>query len=373
MPKFDRKRFFDGFKQEFDPTLDQSQVDGINFLLDHFEADKIWTDSRYVAYALATIYHETAGSMQPVEEGYYLGSPRRVAAFQKTLRYSPFYGRGYVQLTWKKNYEKAGKALGPDFVSNPDLVMVKENAFAIMTLGMFQGWFTGKKLADFINVDHTDYVGARKIINGTDRAGLIAGYARKFEKLLRDSAAAQSPANTDTPSANSQTNANNGQSADASNTPPPIKTVVEQTQTDATTDGDTTHTEKTTVTADSNVAVEKEEHPGFFASIWKKVTGAVVAVGGFNAITDGAKQAQVFGLSANFWQSVFVIVAIGVAIWLLIEAFKWFFGVYLKRSRTEKLAEINSTPSNVVVIVPRDQLAKYDADPNWVVIRRNET
>lgn len=185
--KFNRKKFFDGFKKHFDSSLDQSQVDGIEFLLTSFEKEPLWKDVRHIAYALATIYHETAASMQPVEEGYYLGSPTRVKNFQKTLRYYPYFGRGYVQLTWERNYVKAGKALGVDFVKNPKLVMQPDYSFQILTRGMFEGWFTGKKLSTYIHGTVCDYVNARKIINGTDKAGLIAGYARLFEKLLRDS------------------------------------------------------------------------------------------------------------------------------------------------------------------------------------------
>ena len=75
--KFARKKFFDGFKKHFDSSLDQSQVDGVEFLLTSFEKEPLWKDVRHIAYALATVYHETAASMQPVEEGYYLGSPTR--------------------------------------------------------------------------------------------------------------------------------------------------------------------------------------------------------------------------------------------------------------------------------------------------------
>lgn len=189
--KFNRKKFFDGFKKNFDSSLDQAQVDGIEFLLTSFEAEPLWKDVRHIAYALATVYHETAASMQPVEEGYYLGSPTRVKNFQKTLRYYPYFGRGYVQLTWETkripNYSKASKALGVDFVKNPSLVMRPDYSFQILTRGMFEGWFTGKKLSTYIHGTVCDYVGARKIINGTDKAGLIAGYARLFEKLLKDS------------------------------------------------------------------------------------------------------------------------------------------------------------------------------------------
>lgn len=189
--KINHTQFFDGFKQNFDPSLTQAQVDGIEFLLTSFENDPQWTNVRCVAYAFATIYHETNGSMQPVEEGYYLGSPERVHAFQKTLRYYPYFGRGYVQLTWdsgnKLNYDHAGAAIGVDLKHHPELALEKNNAFKIMTWGMFTGAFTGHKLTQFITANHTDYHNAREVINGLDKAALIAGYARLFESILNNS------------------------------------------------------------------------------------------------------------------------------------------------------------------------------------------
>lgn len=187
--KFDRKTFFDGVKERLDPTLNQVQVEGFEFLLGQFEAEPLWSDVRHTAYALATVWHETAYSMQPVEECYYLGSRAKVRAAQKKLRYFPHFGRGYVQLTWGKNYEKAGKKLGVDLVADPGLALDPVIAFKVMTFGMFEGWFTGVKLKNFIHGDKCDYVNARKIINGLDKAGVIAGYARSFEKILKSSAA----------------------------------------------------------------------------------------------------------------------------------------------------------------------------------------
>lgn len=187
--KFDRKTFFDGVKERLDPTLNQVQVEGFEFLLGQFEAEPLWSDVRHTAYALATVWHETAYSMQPVEECYYLGSRSKVRAAQKKLRYFPYFGRGYVQLTWGKNYEKAGKKLGVDLVADPGLALDPVIAFKVMTFGMFEGWFTGVKLKNFIHDDKCDYVNARKIINGLDKAGVIAGYARSFEKILKSSAA----------------------------------------------------------------------------------------------------------------------------------------------------------------------------------------
>lgn len=186
--RFDRKKFFDGFRDRLDSTIKQEQIDGLEFLLGRFETTDAWADVRHIAYALATIFHETAYSFQPVEEGYYLGSSARVKRFQKTLRYYPFFGRGYVQLTWKANYDKAGKALGLDLVNKPELALDPDVAFDVLTLGLFRGWFGGK-LTTYINDKKTDYVNARRCVNILDKAGIIAGYARSFEKILRDSAA----------------------------------------------------------------------------------------------------------------------------------------------------------------------------------------
>lgn len=187
---FDRKTFFDGFRNDIDSSISAEQVDGIEFLLGKIEADPKWKDVRHIAYALATVYHETAGSFQPVEEGYYLGSSARVKRFQKTLRYFPYFGRGYVQTTWKKNYERVDKAFGTDTVNHPELALDPKIAYQTMTAGMHEGWFTGKKLSDYIKAQFCDYKNARRIINGVDKAALIAGYAKQFEKILRDSSAA---------------------------------------------------------------------------------------------------------------------------------------------------------------------------------------
>ncbi len=158
----------------FKGRLKQSQVDGMNFILDQWN-ETGFTNRQWLAYALATAYHETARTMQPIRE---FGRGRG-KKYGRT-----YYGRGYVQLTWKTNYKKASQHLGIDFERNPDLVMVPENAAYIMFHGMADGWFSGTKFADHINDNQRDYRNARRIINGTDRAGDIADYALKFEAAL---------------------------------------------------------------------------------------------------------------------------------------------------------------------------------------------
>lgn len=136
-----------------------------------------------VAYILATAYWETARTMKPVVEAYWLSEGWR----KRNLRYYPYYGRGYVQLTWKDNYERAGKKLKTDFIKYPGLLETAEYAAPILVIGMKEGWFTGKKLSDYLRIGYLDYKGARRIVNGTDKDDIIAGIAKDYEDVLVES------------------------------------------------------------------------------------------------------------------------------------------------------------------------------------------
>ena len=181
-----RKAFFDGIRPDlFSRTLTQDQVNGIDAILDEWEVRKL-TDLRWLAYMLATTYHETNMTMQPVREAYWLSEEWR----RRNLRYYPWYGRGYVQLTWEDNYKKMGRLLGVNLLANLDLAMDPRIAAAIMFEGMMKadstvGDFTGKCLEMYFNDTVDDPIGARRIINGTDKADLIAGYHRGFLSDLR--------------------------------------------------------------------------------------------------------------------------------------------------------------------------------------------
>ena len=170
----------------FGGSLSQSQVDGINAILDQWDK-LVLTDLRWLAYMLATAKHETANTMQPIAEyghgaGHPYGRPGKDGG-------QIAYGRGYVQLTWDYNYEHADKELGLNgaLVSNYDLAMQPNIAAQIMFGGMISGWFTGKKLADYFHNGMADWINARKIINGLDKAATIAGYGKVFYQALLDS------------------------------------------------------------------------------------------------------------------------------------------------------------------------------------------
>lgn len=146
------------------------------------------------AYLLATAYHETAATMQPITEygGKKYFDKYDVGSIARALGNTPeadgdgyfFRGRGYVQITGRANYEKAGRFLKVNLVEKPDLALDPVIAAAIMIRGSTEGWFTGKKLGQYVNNTHADYISARRVINGLDKAKLIASYAEVFEQAL---------------------------------------------------------------------------------------------------------------------------------------------------------------------------------------------
>jgi putative chitinase len=194
---FDRKKFFDGYRIRFGP-LTQDLVDAIEFLLAQIEQDvrfgETETDRRQIAYCLGTFKWETAHSMRPIDE---IGSN---SYFNK--RYGPqtkvgkvlgntkagdgalFHGRGYVQLTGRRNYTKAKNLTGIDLLMNPDDAKDPALAYQIAIQGMKEGWFTGKRLDQFIKDAVADFENARTIINGHDKAQTIADIARRFSEVL---------------------------------------------------------------------------------------------------------------------------------------------------------------------------------------------
>lgn len=185
----DEKKFYDTIREGlFKGSISQSQFEGIQHILEAWDNKDI-TDTRYIAYALATAFHETAKTMQPIAEygkgkGYDYGKKLKRSRKPYTTPDKLFYGRGYVQLTWYENYAAMAKLLAVDLLNNPDLAMQPEIAARIMVRGMLNGDFTGKRLADYFNEKITDPFNARKIINGLDKARLIQGYYNIFHKGL---------------------------------------------------------------------------------------------------------------------------------------------------------------------------------------------
>lgn len=205
----------------FSTSLTQPQVTGIESILDagtHLHITEL-------AYVLATGYHETGQKMVPVVESLNYSvqgllntfSRTRISAAQaqrlgrddKTGRPADqagiantvyggewgeknlgntlpndgwvYRGRGSVQITGRLNYGRASKKLNIDLLASPERALEPAVSAQILVAGCTEGWFTGKRLSDYLP---NDYVNARRVVNGTDRANEIAGYARAFERAL---------------------------------------------------------------------------------------------------------------------------------------------------------------------------------------------
>lgn len=164
-------------------------------LIDQYEefVRRGWGDIRKLAYVMATTYWETGRYKYNEEINKGAGRDYGVPLLMIRGKKEKFHGRGWVQLTWLRNYAimsvEATHAFGRpiDLVNNPNLVFEDGDINAFVTFeGMERGLFTGKSLSDYINESGADYHQARRVINGVDKAAKIASIAESFEHALRN-------------------------------------------------------------------------------------------------------------------------------------------------------------------------------------------
>lgn len=184
----DPAAFFASIRSSFG-ALKKEQVEGFEAVLSVLKG---WPLS-WQAYGLATAWHETGGTMQPVREAHWLSEAWR----KKNLRYYPHYGRGYVQITWLKNYQwldeaaaAAGLTKPGEILANLDLAMRPDIAALALRMGLEEGRYDskGKDIAFRLprgSATRDQYVAARYLVNIQDKAGQIADYALKFEAALK--------------------------------------------------------------------------------------------------------------------------------------------------------------------------------------------
>lgn len=185
----------------FGGKLSQEQVDGLNIILDTVNSSEFNVkDKRIAAYILATSFWETGRTMQAVKEktdktgeAYFFrmydikGSRPQVAKRLGNLYPGDgvkFAGRGQVQLTGRTNYFNMGNYLKLDLINNPDLLLDTKVSARVLVHGIIEGSFTGVGINRYVTNLKTDYVNARRIINGVDKANEIANIATQFEKAI---------------------------------------------------------------------------------------------------------------------------------------------------------------------------------------------
>lgn len=186
---FDAVIFFNEYRLKFGAIKSSATVENLKYIISRNTDFKVSIEQ--LAYILATAYHETAHDFVPKYEygkaeyfirkywhnskvAKWLGNDDAKDAFECR-------GRGLVQITGEDNYIKFG------IRENPDKALEIETATEILYKGMLKGMFSGKKLPDYIGFGKLDYIGARKVVNGNDKATLIAGYALKFLEILKKS------------------------------------------------------------------------------------------------------------------------------------------------------------------------------------------
>lgn len=206
----DRKAFYASLRKRdsgvFGTSLSQGQVDGTENLLNVWEKYIGEGEADELSYDLGTSYHETAHTMQPITErgprsyfnkyepgtriGKVLGNTQPGDGYR-------FRGEGHVQNTGRRNAGVATRrlnelfGLGIDLVANPGQRGDPLISALSLFIGNREGWWTGKDLGRYLDgVDESEaedlreFINARYVVNGTDKARLIAGYAAAFKKAL---------------------------------------------------------------------------------------------------------------------------------------------------------------------------------------------
>lgn len=224
----DRHAFFGRVREQvFGGSLTQTQVAGINAIIDEWFSRPNLTDTRQLAYILATPMIETGGRFEPIVESLNysvdglksqfsrsrisaadcerLGRKKGRPAQQEEIgniiyggefgranlgNTEPgdgyrFRGRGLSQITGRRLYQWASEVERMDFLANPDAFTtdIRYSAAAIV-VGMTEGIFTGRELSDYIDGEKCDFVNARRTVNALDRAAGIAAFAVEFNDAL---------------------------------------------------------------------------------------------------------------------------------------------------------------------------------------------
>lgn len=427
--RFERTKFFNGFRK-WRGEITSQQVKGLNYLLDAVEKDRFVQRIDWFAYMLATTMIETAYTFMPIHEyggkAYFIrryGSQTRVGRVlgNDTPEEGAIYaGRGDVQLTGESNYEKAEIALRreyaeliadfeqrtgkrfdltvgdqPNDLNDPNNAQDPAIAYAIMSYGMRTGMFTGRKLSDYFSSTRREPLQARRIINGMDNAEKFQSAFLQFEVILKQSYMQDIPkveaviSNTEIV-ANVERSENQFIDSNALNESEIAETEQGSNEAEKPSEnalnGEQNNSENVSVEVkDGNVKVEtnKDEKPSeneliaiekpapknFIERMWKKITGFFGGTSITDVATEKLSQVQALGLSADFWKRLFYLAVIAGLIWLAVEIYKHFSDNKRDLAITDQLIQANSTATNIVKLVPSDELESYKTKGYKIITR----
>lgn len=198
----DRDGFFSAVSPLFSGgKLSRPQRSGIDSLLDRWQMLYPDADVHWIANCLAQVYHETGGRMVPVRETFANSDEVAKSRLERAWRSGRmpwvknpywrdgYFGRGHIQLTHERNYAAMGTRIGYDLRADPALMLDPAISAQATVIGMVEGLFTGRKLADYAfpgALDAKPDNHPRRIVNGPDGTDAkIAALHRKFLKGLQ--------------------------------------------------------------------------------------------------------------------------------------------------------------------------------------------
>lgn len=185
--KLNTTAFFDRLAIALREPISPTQMRSVYLLLKEADANGI-TDKNQMAYVLATCWHECRfKSIREIRAK----AGTKVWRMQNAYWSTGYFGRGFSQLTWLKNYKKFRTVVGLDLVAFPDKALLPDVGAKILVFGMVNGSFTGtglkskNALAKYFPATGTpDWMNARRIVNGTFQADKVAAAALKILAVI---------------------------------------------------------------------------------------------------------------------------------------------------------------------------------------------
>ncbi|CAH1670838.1 MULTISPECIES: hypothetical protein [unclassified Chelatococcus] len=197
---FNRSTFFAYARRSpFGDRLTQQQVDGMTDILNEWDAHYSHLPLAYLACYLGQVFRETGGTMVPVRETFATSDKQAMTRLEtawtsgklpsvKTPYWRKgWFGRGRMQITHAENYAYAQAKSGLPIVADPSLMLDSKADLKVSLPGTIEGWWTrGKhRMSMYLDRPDPDFEGARRIVNGTDKAKLVATYCEAFLAALK--------------------------------------------------------------------------------------------------------------------------------------------------------------------------------------------